>query len=187
MRIKDVNLGGGLYRLDVEPTCWGENINCIPTHAMDDIMRDVVKKRNSGCGCTSTQPRDSFGRFVSTRTKTWPCGCQQKPNREPDGIDAHIDRPRREMYGGWDAEWGFQNDMKKYRKAEEAIKACTWPCREPMQTTTPNYRNLSAAPCAPKATVAKKTTKRCTCKDTTLANVKMLLDELSCVIESALI
>lgn len=54
---------------------------------------------------------------------------------EPDGFDAHIDRPVRSMYGGWDAEYGFQKDLALYRKAEAAVKACTWPCREPMGNT----------------------------------------------------
>lgn len=81
---------------------------------------------------------------VKENTPNRSCGCSAPwqrpvaqprcvaPNREPDGFDAHIDRPRREMYGGWDAEWGYQNDLKKYRAAEKAVKACTWPTREPM-------------------------------------------------------
>lgn len=67
-------------------------------------------------------------------SKPQPCGCSA-PNREPDGFDAHIDRPQRSMYGGWDAEYGYQKDLALYRKAEAAVKACNWPCREPMGNT----------------------------------------------------
>ena len=60
------------------------------------------------------------------------CVCNHVvPTREPDGIDAHIDRPVRENYG-WFEDARFQRDLAKYRKAESAIKACDWPCREPM-------------------------------------------------------
>lgn len=151
MRIEDVNLGGGLFRLDVTPTAWGENVNNVPTRVMDDIMRDVVnrKKGNERCGCvkpcactTSRTATPTWGRTSTT------CQCrpQQVPNREPDGFDAHIDKPRREMYGGWDAERGFQNDMRKYREAERAVKACTWPCREPMKGLNEFQREMAQHP-----------------------------------------
>lgn len=137
MRIKDVNLGGGLYRLEAEPTCYRENVHCVPTHVMDDIMRDVVsKKRNGiGCGCDCHRGVNLARPIVA-------------PNREADGIDIHVDRPQRQNYGGWDAEWGFQKDLRNYRKLESLAKECNWPCREPMKGA-PNYRNF-AQPCAPR-------------------------------------
>lgn len=152
MRIKDVNLGGGLYRLEAEPTCWGEDVRCVPTHVMDDIMRDVASKKRNGigcdCGCNS-------GRGVNLAR---PCVA---PNREPDGIDIHVDRPQRQNYGGWDAEWGFQKDLRNYRKLEALAKECNWPCREPMKGA-PNYRNLSQ-PCVPSVTPRTTTTRGCAC------------------------
>ena len=94
---------------------------------------------------TSNAPkRDSFGRFApntksttitrSTKTNFAPIG-------EPDGFDAHIDRPRRENYrGDWYlSEQAFKEDLAKYRKAESAVKACNWPCREPMGNGIPKW------------------------------------------------
>lgn len=145
MRIEDVNLGGGLFRLDVTPTAWGENVNNVPTHVMDGIMRDVVnrKKGNECCGRTTNHVATPAWSRVTT---TCQCRPQQVPNRDFDGFDAHIDKPRREMYGGWDAERGFQNDMRKYREAERAVKACTWPCREPMKGLNEFQREMAHRP-----------------------------------------
>ena len=129
MRIEDVNLGGGLYRLDVTPTHRGEDVTKVPVSYMDEIMRNVVRrKKEQDCRHEECRCHKHECCHHEVKKSQWPLG-------EPDGIDAHIDRPRREMYGGWDAEEGFQKDLKKYREAERAIKACTWPCREPMKGT----------------------------------------------------
>ena len=129
MRIKDVNLGGGLFRLEVEPTHCCENVHNVPTHVMDDIMRDVTRRvgNKQHNDCCNQSPRAE---------RPWLNGMprpMQKPMREADGIDIHLDLPRREMYGGWDAEIGYQRDLKKYRQLEQLAKECNWPCREPMK------------------------------------------------------
>lgn len=59
MRINDVNLGGGLFRLDVEKNRFENNP---PTHVMDNIMRDVVSRMNSDkhectCGCCNNRSK----------------------------------------------------------------------------------------------------------------------------------
>lgn len=130
MKITDVNVGNGVFRLDMTPTHWGENLNTIPTSVMDEIARDVASRlrgeQNRSCTCGCHKPT-----WAVSSTPQWTP--QPRPMAEPDGFDAHIDRPKRENYGGWDAEWGFQNDLRKYREAERAVKACTWPNREPMK------------------------------------------------------
>lgn len=90
------------------------------------------------------------------------CRCAQHrvaPMREPDGFDAHIDRPRRENYGGWApaAERAFREDLAKYRKAESAVKACNWPTREPMG-------NIQNAPVVHR-TVTRPTSCTCGCSN----------------------
>ena len=141
MRIKDVDLGGGLFRLEVEPTHCCENIHNVPTHVMDDIMRDVahrVGNKQNDCCCHRQE-------------RTWLNGMPrptEHPMREADGIDIHVDRPRREMYGGWDADYGFRKDLQKYRQLEQLAKECNWPCREPMK-------------CAPQV---PQTPQRCECE-----------------------
>lgn len=83
---------------------------------------EVTENRTPSCSCGSAWQRP----VAQPRCVV--------PNREPDGIDAHIDRPLRENYRGWfpAAQAAFEADMKKYRRAESAIKACDWECREPM-------------------------------------------------------
>lgn len=146
MRVNVTELGGGLTRLDIEPTC-GCEPRIIPTHVADDIMRDVVRREKS---CAQT-PR--WSRPVATRpccptfvpTASWERPLPTPPNREPDGIDIHVDRPQRQNYGGipWAAEDAYRKDLAKYRSLEALAKKCDWPAREPMKGA-PNYRNLSA-------------------------------------------
>ena len=151
MRIKDVNLGGGLFRLDTEPTRCGEDVRNVPTHVMDDIMRDVVRRmENKRVNDWDDDFEDDFTeepwveapRFNEVNkdfTRPLPFDGAE------DGIDIHVDKPRREMYGGWDAEYGFHKDMKAYNRLKEAAKECNWPCREPMRGT-PNYVNHNVRP-----------------------------------------
>lgn len=84
---------------------------------------------------TASPKRDSFGRFAPKTPRV------VEPMREPDGFDAHIDRPLRENYrGDWFlAERAFKEDLAKYRKAESAVKECNWPTREPMGSGVPQW------------------------------------------------
>lgn len=56
-------------------------------------------------------------------------------SREPDGIDIHVDRPRRENYYSHKA---WVKDMAEYRMLIDQAKKCDWPCREPLQGV-PSY------------------------------------------------
>lgn len=162
MKVNVTNLGGGLTRLDIEPTCSCEP-RVIPTHVADDIMRDVVKREKNGNGTSR------WSRPVATRpccptftpTTTW-----DRPLPTPrveSGFDAHIDRPNRSNYGGipWAAEDAYRKDLAKYNRALSAVKECNWPCKEDLNGVprglsqhnpnphtqmvgVPNYRNLSA-------------------------------------------
>lgn len=55
--------------------------------------------------------------------------------REPDGVDIHVDRPRRENYYSHKA---WAKDMAEYRMLIDQAKKCDWPCREPLQGV-PSY------------------------------------------------
>lgn len=58
-----------------------------------------------------------------------------RQTREPDGVDIHVDRPRRENY--WSHhKWAV--DMSNYRMLIDQAKKCDWPCKEPMKGV-PNY------------------------------------------------
>ena len=133
MRIKETVLGGGLSRLDVEPMFCGEE--SLPTSVVDEIMRDIIKRKKNGetCDChrhesdwnLSMTNVPTFGRpSVSNR-----CHCEA-PNREPDGIDVHVDRPLRGNFRTF-GEWN--RAFEKYRNLEKAAKQCDWECREPMK------------------------------------------------------
>ena len=135
MRIKDVNLGGGLFRLEVEPTHCCENVHNVPTHVMDGIMRDVahrLENKQSNC-CSNRQERPwleapRFNEVNKDFTRPLPFEGAE------DGIDIHVDKPRREMYGNgaWDEQM-FHNDTAAYNELKKAAKRCDWPCREPMK------------------------------------------------------
>lgn len=185
MRIQDVNLGGGLHRLVAEATCYGENVQCVPTHVMDDIMRDVVRKSHGvrpTCGCGAhTQPRDAYGRFLPTRPT---CGCAPQPIvTRGEGINIKVDKSQRAMYGGFDAEYGYQKDMAAYRNLERAAKACKWP----NVSDLPNYRVVGGAPCAPRAIATPRVAcAPCAPSNTKIDRVVNLLETLLCEVRSGL-
>lgn len=132
MRIKETPLGMGLSRLEVEPMCSCERN--LPTHVVDDIMRDIVRRKRNGCvenRCETPWNRPRFAEPCCTQAPrfTRPC-VPQRPNREPDGIDIHVDRPLREnFYSHHD--WAVA--MAKYRTLEDVARDCDWECREPMK------------------------------------------------------
>jgi hypothetical protein len=145
MKVEKTNLGGGLYRLDlVRTACW-ENLDVVPQHVKDSIMKDVITREKNGC--------------VKTQSSNWnrccadvrPCGWNRptvdkfEPKKrsyaeldalrrhgEPDGIDIHVDRPLRENFGSLDS---WARAMAKYRTLEDVAKDCDWECREPMKGT----------------------------------------------------
>lgn len=128
MRVKEVNLGRGLSRLEVEATCSCERN--IPTHVIDNIMRDIIERKKNSCTNERSmsfceKPRN----FV--REELNPCfRPTKKPNREPDGIDVHVDRPLRENFRSY---FAWADAMAKYRSLEECAKDCDWSCKEPMR------------------------------------------------------
>lgn len=123
MKVREVNLGGGLVRLIIEPTCSFER--SMPTSVVDNIARDVFSRKHT----CHVEPKHNAFRCM--------------PNREPDGIDIHVDRPLRENFR---SHISWCDAMAKYRTLERVAKDCNWECREPMKGT-PNYRNLSEPKC----------------------------------------
>lgn len=139
MKVKETNLGGGVVRLEVVPTFLGERI---PTHVADLVMRDVVEKnghrevrverptRNCGFGVNVTNRCVGNTRLTERQRAelAW-----RDTDREPDGIDIHVDRPRQENF--WSRK-AWAEAMAKYRTLEDAARDCDWECREPMKGTT---------------------------------------------------
>ncbi len=135
MKVSEVNIGNGIVRLDFEPTCPCERN--FPTHVMDSIAKDIFKRRQNGnTSCTEVP---SFSRPTFTPMPQFnPCPSTSW-DREPDGIDVHVDRPLRENFS---SHRSWADAMAKYRTLERVAKDCDWECKEPMQTI-PNYRNLN--------------------------------------------
>ena len=129
MKVREVNLGGGLFRLVFEPTCGCERN--MPSNVLDNIAKDVINRRNN--------PWGTRGMTAPQHTMPTP----PRPTREPDGIDIHVDRPLRENFRSHIA---WCDAMAKYRTLEHIAKDCDWECREPM-ATLPNYKNISAPRC----------------------------------------
>lgn len=132
MKVKEVNIGNGIVRLEVQPSCACER--CVPTHVVDSIIRDVIMQKNArNTSCNVCEPRMSMTRVPKFGMPT------STINREPDGIDVHVDRPLRENFR---SHMSWADAMAKYRTLEMVAKECDWECKEPMQTL-PNYRNFS--------------------------------------------
>lgn len=136
MRIKETPLGRGLSRLEVEPMCSCERN--LPTHVVDEIMRDIIDRKRCGCvehRCENPWNRPRFTEPCCTNIPrfTRPCVTPQRPNREPDGIDVHVDRPLRHNFRTHH-DWALA--MAKYRTLEDVAKDCNWECREPMKGVT---------------------------------------------------
>ena len=125
MRVKEVNLGNGLVRLVVEPTCTCERH--IPTHVVDEVMKDIVRRKK----CEHTTHTNPWGHTHCTQVPTF-TRPTVTPNREPDGIDVHVDRPLRQNFRTHH-DWAVA--MAKYRTLEDVAKDCDWECREPMKGT----------------------------------------------------
>ena len=141
MRIKETVLGNGLSRLDFEPMTFSEKNT--PVGIVDMIMRDVIerKKRNEHhCGCENrmnrccsrtpifSEPSLSNRDFRFER----PSFTSFREEREPDGIDVHVDRPLRSNFP---SHFDWADAMAKYRTLERVAKDCNWECREPMRGT----------------------------------------------------
>lgn len=133
MRIKETPLGKGLSRLEVESMCSCERN--LPTHVVDEIIRDIIGRKRCGCvehRCENTWNRPRFTEPCCTSVPrfTRPCVAPQCPNREPDGIDVHVDRP---LHHNFRTHHDWSLAMAKYRTLEDAAKDCDWECREPMK------------------------------------------------------
>lgn len=153
MRVKEINLGNGLSRLEVDD-CFGRTL---PTHVVDEIMRDIVarKRREGTRGVQTSASCECCGRSTMTSRSPFTMGSTtisrnpfmnrredtpfRDTLREPDGIDIHVDRPRREIFCTH-REWA--EAMAKYRTLEDVAKDCDWPCKEPMkgfEETAPRF------------------------------------------------
>lgn len=141
MRIKEINLGNGVFRLVAEPMTVCERN--IPTHIVEEMIKDVIRNKK---GCVRVEEPRGFEPKRCCETRPWErpvhnFGCVEprpmpKPNREPDGIDVHVDRPLREKFY---SHRSWADAMAKYRTLERVAKDCNWECREPMKGTHPNY------------------------------------------------
>lgn len=147
MIVEEVKLGNGLVRLEVKPTCSCERN--IPTSVIDDVMRDIIRRKKCEREAEARTKRIEAERIERERMQafgTMPCGCGVQ-NREPDGIDVHVDRPRKEQFCSISA---WADALGKYRNLERAAKDCDWPCKEPMR----------GIPCQPKRVEKPKRNER---------------------------
>lgn len=141
MRVNEVNVGGGVVRLEVVPTFRGESIPC---HVADRVMKDVIARKSRNevrvrqpwhCEHNVNVTRPCVAPWVSSSTRLTDRHRQElawrDTNREPDGIDIHVDRPRQENF--WSRkQWA--EAMAKYRTLEDVARSCDWECREPMKS-----------------------------------------------------
>lgn len=109
-------------------------------------MEEEKKLKQQCCCCKSNEQKPivilSKGHGVN-KVRGWenvhPTCCRQEEpvmmDREPDGVDIHVDRPRQENYLSH-KKWA--QDMANYRCLIDQAKKCDWPCREPMKGI-PNY------------------------------------------------
>lgn len=141
MRVKETNLGGGVVRLEVVPTFRGERI---PTHVVDRVMEDVVRNksrvempnRHALSGLNS--PHRPFGTHKCLTERHRAELAWRDTSREPDGIDIHVDRPRKENFWSHKA---WAEAMAKYRTLEDVARDCDWECREPMKGTNACHKH----------------------------------------------
>jgi hypothetical protein len=92
----------------------------------DDIVKPKPQPPTFG-GFNATRNPFDF-KFPHNQSVSSNFGCRE--DREPDGIDAHVDRPLRQNYP---SNGSFEHDMRLYREFERAVKKCDWPTREPMK------------------------------------------------------
>ena len=139
MKVKEVNVGGGVVRLEVVPTFWGETI---PTRVADRVMEDFIERKAKAAAprvCSHVNRSISaapVSPWVTSHTRMTDKVRQElawrdTPN-EPHGIDVHVDRPLRHNFL---SHKGWADAMAKYRMLEDAARACDWECREPMKGT----------------------------------------------------
>lgn len=111
MEVKFMPLGNGVERIVVTKSC---NEQFIPQHVLKQIVDDAICQR---------QNEERRVRFDNSNYR-------MQPNREPDGIDVHVDRPLRENFPNYRS---WERAISNYRNLEYAAKRCDWPCREPMR------------------------------------------------------
>lgn len=156
MKVVKVNLGNGLYRLEIVPTMCCENVDNVPTRVKDSIVNDFISRENGNWSkpCVEKPWSNTISRPTKNIRTSAPSLEPKKRSYadldmlkrcgEPDGIDIHVDRPLREKFASH-SDWAMA--MAKYRTLEDVAKDCDWECREPMKGT-PFYKGIpSQEPC----------------------------------------
>jgi hypothetical protein len=155
MKINEVKIGNGISRFEVEPQVPSEKN--VPQHIIDLMIEDIIKQKNGSAAHSydldsttnatkapiySYDYDDEPDYGDEEEDDEWGWEAEKAPNREPDGIDIHVDRPLREKfatYGSW------VDAIAKYRSLERLAHECDWPCKEPMKGVTEEPR-FSAPP-----------------------------------------
>ena len=145
MKVEKINLGNGLYRLEVVPTNCCENVNNVPSWVKDKMVQDFIKREKNVCMTSTSRPNTLGNANLRCGRYTTPLNTSLEPKRrsyaelrrlentqEPDGIDIHVDRPLKENFPSMQ-DWALA--MAKYRTLEDVAKDCDWECREPMKGT----------------------------------------------------
>ena len=141
MKVFDKPYGENLRRLDIDIDELMPNGGTYSAHELreklkeaasnlnrvaDDIVKPKPQPPTFGVSRSVNNPFDF--KFGNTQSRS--CDFGRRENREPDGIDAHVDRPLRQNYP---SNGSFEHDMRLYREFENAVKKCDWPTREPMK------------------------------------------------------
>lgn len=83
------------------------------------VVEDSNQTHPFGCTCPKCAPRKATPK---------PCAPRHDFNREPDGVQINVDRPRVENYI---SRHDFAVDMANYRTLIEQAKKCEWKSRVP--------------------------------------------------------
>jgi hypothetical protein len=145
MKVEKINLGNGLYRLDIVPTSCCEDVKNVPSWVKDKMVQDFIKREKNVCMTSTSHPNTLGNANLRCGRYTTPLNTSLEPKRrsyaelrrlentrEPDGIDIHVDRPLKENFPSTH-DWALA--MAKYRTLEDVAKDCDWECREPMKGT----------------------------------------------------
>ncbi len=159
MKVEKINLGNGLYRLEIVPTSCCENVDNVPSWVKEKMVQDFIKREKNICmTCNSrpttinTCPKTLGNANLCCGRYTTPLNTSLEPKRrsyaelrrlentqEPDGIDIHVDRPLKENFPSMH-DWALA--MAKYRTLEDVAKDCDWECREPMKGAEDFYKGI---------------------------------------------
>lgn len=122
MIVKKVNLGNGLFRFELTPTVFHENVDFIPFQMMLKNDLFVNETEEDECTCCNKHINKCENH---SKCKNEECRhtSEELFNNEPSYIDAHIVKPLRKNFDSYH-DWALA--IEKYHAVEDAINNCDW-------------------------------------------------------------